>query len=651
MTDCFAEVSPAVVAANEAETLRREVLRRMEVYVLELLHTLLSLPIKGVFSSCNAGSAPQGEASGFSRQRIRGAAHAALPASTAALHDDLSAAPVSVPPGERASSKVSVSGCAGAVSSTRYGQPVTSRRTLHTVRHHLLVLSVLFHNVARGDVATQRDVYYHLVRHVPAQVVVNRTVQQLSRVLRLPREMMGVAAGGRGYIAGWISYRGVSLQRGGAGLAAGEGMPLPLLGEELVVSIQGITACASAGEEVCGVSGSWSSWSSTSCRSPPQSVSRCLTSTQHPEPANQSATNTAAPGFQVPSNVCAIVVVEKHAVFSQLLREGLPQLLPCVLLTAQGFPTNAARRLLANLSAALPRAAVVGLADYNPHGLAILAAYRWAATPDAVLAGSASMESLYYAVPTLRWLGARTAHIARAIGGREHGYANTGRSLVGRHPYPHSHTPTPLHQSVRLLKDAGSSNSAPSIESAAACALGCASFALDAEASAAGASPLTGAAPFQGFTHRDTVVMEHQIKRLEELLSSASSSPACGQSLDTDFGAADARNGNDVELRDATQTERISGALGAAHQGHPRLAVPDPAYQSDRASVAAWLNEAREMQRRKVKCEMEVLYTPPYAKQLLDTASVVHARGLGVQPPPSCFAEWICQQILRRQYI
>jgi len=67
-----------------------------------------------------------------------------------------------------------------------------------------------------------------------------------------------------------------------------------------------------------------------------------------------------------------ILVVEKETVFSRLLRERLDALMPIVLVTGRGFPDVPTRTFLHHLAAAFPHVPVVGLADWNPHGVAIL---------------------------------------------------------------------------------------------------------------------------------------------------------------------------------------------------------------------------------------------------------------------------------------
>lgn len=564
MTSAFTDISPALAATHSPDVLRDEVLRRMEVYVLETLHQLTHAPPCSPTGSSHGGQGEGERPAAVSHAKSAvGAAdpHAVLAPhavveeaswrETAKPHEHRASTPptssarssVHVPVPRRAADHASPSLAAGPLHACS-----AALRTLHTVRHHLLVLAVLFGNVRSSVVATQRDVYYHLVRHVPAQAVVNRTVLQLARALRVPRQLMGVVAGVRGFVAGCVSYRGESLmpRAGGSGWGCAgpcegghaawggdegrgfaEGMPLPLLDDDLVVHLclpaSGATTCDAAAAP----------------RAPPV-------------------------GFQVSPNVCAILVVEKHAVFAQLLREGLPRVLPCVLLTSQGFPTHAARRLVAALHAALPRAALVGLADHNPHGLAILVAYRWASptaappsplpAPDSATPPCAAYEEVrHYALPALRWLGVRGEHIARL-----HGRNN----VAG----PSSVVPPP----------------APSAATAEA------------------VRP-----PLQPFTPRDAVVLRNLTERLEAMLAAAQTSSTA-------------------------------------------------ASRAEQASVRAWLAEAKEMARRRVKCELEVLYTPPHARWFVPAvadAGVGAGREQGDHAlMPRQFAEWVKEQLLRRAY-
>ena len=92
-----------------------------------------------------------------------------------------------------------------------------------------------------------------------------------------------------------------------------------------------------------------------------------------------------------------ILVVEKDAVFTYLCGQRIWDTLPCVVVTGCGYPPLSVRATVKKLSHqfSLP---VLGLFDYNPHGLRILLTYKF---------GSRTMglESHAFAVEEMRWLG------------------------------------------------------------------------------------------------------------------------------------------------------------------------------------------------------------------------------------------------------
>ncbi|XP_065177796.1 uncharacterized protein LOC135808527 [Sycon ciliatum] len=92
-----------------------------------------------------------------------------------------------------------------------------------------------------------------------------------------------------------------------------------------------------------------------------------------------------------------IIVVEKDAVFMYLCEHRLWETIPCILVTGCGYPPLSVRAVVHKLSDTL-HVPVLGLVDYNPHGVRILLTYKF---------GSARMgaESHKYATPNLQWLG------------------------------------------------------------------------------------------------------------------------------------------------------------------------------------------------------------------------------------------------------
>ncbi|CAL4996832.1 unnamed protein product [Urochloa decumbens] len=94
-----------------------------------------------------------------------------------------------------------------------------------------------------------------------------------------------------------------------------------------------------------------------------------------------------------------IIVVEKDAIFQRLAEDRLYNQLPCILITAKGYPDIATRFILHRLSQTFPNMPIFALVDWNPAGLAILCTYKY---------GSISMglESYRYAC-NVKWLGLR----------------------------------------------------------------------------------------------------------------------------------------------------------------------------------------------------------------------------------------------------
>lgn len=101
------------------------------------------------------------------------------------------------------------------------------------------------------------------------------------------------------------------------------------------------------------------------------------------------------------------LVVEKHSVFHRLFaEERVHARLPCVVVTAKGFPDLATRAFLKRLQTTHPHVPFLGLVDWNPSGVLILGTYRVGAKTS-----SAVLESSRYALE-LKWLGLRSTDLA-----------------------------------------------------------------------------------------------------------------------------------------------------------------------------------------------------------------------------------------------
>lgn len=100
-----------------------------------------------------------------------------------------------------------------------------------------------------------------------------------------------------------------------------------------------------------------------------------------------------------------IVVVEKDTVFTRLVDDGFIHALPCLLITARGFPDLATRALVQNAVESLRLPGVV-LTDYNPHGMALMLSYK---------VGSERFTLERYCCPQLRWIGLHAEHLEASL--------------------------------------------------------------------------------------------------------------------------------------------------------------------------------------------------------------------------------------------
>ncbi len=101
--------------------------------------------------------------------------------------------------------------------------------------------------------------------------------------------------------------------------------------------------------------------------------------------------------ISVMSKARFILVVEKEAVFQRLLKANIHERFNCILLTGQGYPSLAVRKLLQKLIRLLNISAY-GLFDFNPHGVEILLTYMFGSV-------NLSTESFKYSCNSLKWIG------------------------------------------------------------------------------------------------------------------------------------------------------------------------------------------------------------------------------------------------------
>eukprot|EP01023_Acetabularia_acetabulum_P021173 TRINITY_DN21090_c0_g1_i2.p1 TRINITY_DN21090_c0_g1~~TRINITY_DN21090_c0_g1_i2.p1 ORF type:complete len:385 (+),score=35.07 TRINITY_DN21090_c0_g1_i2:360-1514(+) len=105
-----------------------------------------------------------------------------------------------------------------------------------------------------------------------------------------------------------------------------------------------------------------------------------------------------------------IIIVEKDTIFQRLVEDKFPHLLSSVLITAKGMPDISTRAFIWTLLQQQQqqnqnhKIIVLGLVDWNPHGVSILTNYKFGSTN--------FFESQIFKLPQLMWLGARWSQIS-----------------------------------------------------------------------------------------------------------------------------------------------------------------------------------------------------------------------------------------------
>lgn len=123
------------------------------------------------------------------------------------------------------------------------------------------------------------------------------------------------------------------------------------------------------------------------------------------------------------TSASVILIVEKDSIFQQILKDSnFMASGEAIVVTGKGVPDVATRAFVARLHAACPTLRILGLVDWNPSGIVILMIYRF---------GSHKMtESIRYALPRLRWLGARAEMLRDVSGDAFHELGHRDVTLV-----------------------------------------------------------------------------------------------------------------------------------------------------------------------------------------------------------------------------
>ncbi|CAN6804846.1 unnamed protein product [Brassica oleracea] len=207
------------------------------------------------------------------------------------------------------------------------------------------VMEMCFQILLQEKRVTQRELFYKLLCDSPdlfsSQIEVNRSVQDVVALLRCSRFSLGIIASTRGLVAGRLS--------------------LQEPGKEPV----DCSACGSSGFPISGDLNLHDSTIMT-------------------------------------SDARYIILVEKHAVFHRLVEDRVFNHIPCVFITAKGYPDIATRSnkilksdnktiynilnslevelfrfFLHRMSITFPHLPILALVDWNPAGLAILCTFKF----------------------------------------------------------------------------------------------------------------------------------------------------------------------------------------------------------------------------------------------------------------------------------
>ncbi|KAL8226935.1 hypothetical protein R6Q57_016767 [Mikania cordata] len=189
---------------------------------------------------------------------------------------------------------------------------------------------------------TQRELFYKLLcvspDYFPSPLQVNQTIQDVVALLRCSRFSLGIMASSRGAVAG------------------------RLLLQEPDGEVVNCTTCGSSGYAISG-------------------------------------DLNLLEKLIMKTDSRYIFVIEKHAIFQRLVEDRVFNQIPCIFITAKGYPDIATRFLLHRMSRAFPEIKIFGLVDWNPAGLAIICTFKY---------GSIGMglEAYRYAC-NVKWLGLR----------------------------------------------------------------------------------------------------------------------------------------------------------------------------------------------------------------------------------------------------
>ncbi|XP_078440653.1 sporulation 11-2 isoform X2 [Wolffia australiana] len=216
------------------------------------------------------------------------------------------------------------------------------------------VMELCLQILEKGKCVTQRELFYRLLSDSPdffaSQSQVNKTIQEIVALLHCTRHSLGIMASSRGAIAGRLKFLDTE---------------------------SGVVDCSALGPTGYAITGDLS----------------------------------ILQNLDFISDARYIIILEKDAIFQRLVEDQIFNQIPCILITAKGYPDIATRFLLHRLSRAFPKLPIMALVDWNPAGLEILCTYKF---------GSSTMglEAYRYACD-VKWLGLRSGDLRSEMEERE----------------------------------------------------------------------------------------------------------------------------------------------------------------------------------------------------------------------------------------
>ncbi|XP_061545068.1 meiotic recombination protein SPO11 isoform X1 [Phycodurus eques] len=186
-------------------------------------------------------------------------------------------------------------------------------KTATTLSQILKILSVTYTLVQSNSYATKRDIYYNHPQLFGSQKIVDKIVDDVSCMLKVPRRVLRVLTTSKGVISGDLCYMEEDGTR---------------------IDCHSSSAAVAVSANIAGIQ-------------------------------------------NIISSAKFILIVEKDATFQRLLQDDFcTKLFPCIMITGKGFPDVNSRLMVRKLWDVL-HVPVFTLVDADPHGIEIMCIYKY----------------------------------------------------------------------------------------------------------------------------------------------------------------------------------------------------------------------------------------------------------------------------------